>query len=113
MCSVLLPSFAYDNARRVQAVTDLDTSSLSWTYGYDPLDRLSSASDASQAESWTYDTNGNRLTQMGGGQAAGSYTYSGASQPCAARSVYAGSRPRADDLVRDRPIPPEAVAVTR
>jgi RHS repeat-associated protein len=58
-------SFQYDNALRTQNVSDLDTAALSWTYSYDVLDRLTAASDASNSESWTYDGNGNRITQTG------------------------------------------------
>jgi RHS repeat-associated protein len=67
-------SFGYDSAQRLTSVTDLDSSAFSWTYGYDGLDRLTSANDASVTESWTYDANGNRLTQTGG-VLPGSFTY--------------------------------------
>jgi RHS repeat-associated protein len=58
-------SYSYDNAQRVSALNDLDNSTLSWTYAYDLLDRLVSAADGSQSLGWTYDANGNRLTQTG------------------------------------------------
>ena len=32
-----------------------------WTYGYDLLDRLNSASKTGTTQGWTYDANGNRL----------------------------------------------------
>lgn len=64
-------SFQYDNALRTQNVSDLDTTALSWTYSYDVLDRLNAANDATNSESWTYDGNGNRITQTGNyGQAS-------------------------------------------
>jgi RHS repeat-associated protein len=41
---------------------------------YDVLDRLTAANDATNSESWTYDGNGNRITQTGNyGQATLSY----------------------------------------
>lgn len=58
-------SYLYDNALRVAQMNDLDNGALSWTYGYDALDRLTSAANASTTEGWTYDANGNRLTQTG------------------------------------------------
>jgi RHS repeat-associated protein len=38
---------------------------LSQSYGYDLLDRLTSATGTSLSQGWTYDANGNRLTQTG------------------------------------------------
>ena len=38
---------------------------LTWTYGYDPLDRLTSGTTSAINDGWTYDANGNRLTQTG------------------------------------------------
>ena len=37
----------------------------SWTYGYDLLDRITSAAKAGLTQSWTYDANGNRLSEGG------------------------------------------------
>src|SRR5262249_40058031 len=53
---------------------DLDNSAYSWSYGYDSLDRLTSAVTSSQSLGWTYDANGNRLSQTGVQQAY-QYTY--------------------------------------
>jgi YD repeat-containing protein len=39
--------------------------SLSW-YGYDSLDRITTGNETSTTSGWTYDANGNRLTQDGG-----------------------------------------------
>jgi YD repeat-containing protein len=57
--------YSYDNARRITGITDNGNSALSWTYGYDALDRVSSASAPTQSLGFTYDANGNRLTQSG------------------------------------------------
>lgn len=58
-------TYGYDDAFRVTSITDLTDSTKSWTYGYDLLDRLNSASKTGQAVGYTYDANGNRLTQTG------------------------------------------------
>jgi RHS repeat-associated protein len=60
-----LNSFAYDDAFRITGITDADNSALSWQYGYDPLDRLTSASKTGASYSWSYDFNGNRSGQTG------------------------------------------------
>jgi RHS repeat-associated protein len=61
--------YSYDNARRITGITDNGNSALSWTYGYDALDRVSSASAATQSLGFTYDANGNRLAQSGSSSA--------------------------------------------
>ena len=38
--------YSFDNANRITGITDSSNSALTWTYGYDPLDRLTSASTA-------------------------------------------------------------------
>jgi RHS repeat-associated protein len=58
-------SYSYDNASRMIGISDSGNSALSWTYGYDLLDRTTSASRSGQSQSFTYDANGNRLTQGG------------------------------------------------
>lgn len=70
-----LASFTYthDDAGRITAVSG-NRSDDSWSYGYDALDRLLSASNTntpSLTQSFTYDTAGNLLTQTG----VGTYTY--------------------------------------
>lgn len=60
-----LKTYSYDDAFRITGVTDVGNSALSWTYGYDLLDRLNSATSSSVTQGWTYDANGNRLTQTG------------------------------------------------
>jgi YD repeat-containing protein len=57
-------SYTLDNAFRITGISNASTPSASWTYGYDNLDRLTSANAAANI-SWTYDANGNRQTQLG------------------------------------------------
>lgn len=57
--------YTFDNANRIGAISDSSNSALTWTYGYDPLDRLTSAKTSATTDGWTYDANGNRLTQTG------------------------------------------------
>ena len=58
-------SYGYDDAFRIQNITNSSSAALSWTSAYDNLDRLTSATSPARNESWTYDPNGNRLTQSG------------------------------------------------
>jgi RHS repeat-associated protein len=67
-------SFTYDNAFRITGITDTSTGSSNWTYGYDLLDRMTSATSPSVTRGWTYDGNGNRLTETG--SAPSTYTIS-------------------------------------
>jgi YD repeat-containing protein len=55
--------YSYDNANRISGISDSSNSALSWSYGYDLLDRLTSASTSANSYGWTYDSNGNRLSQ--------------------------------------------------
>ena len=41
------------------------TAPIAGSYGYDALDRLNAATSSSISRGWTYDANGNRLTQTG------------------------------------------------
>jgi RHS repeat-associated protein len=59
-------NFGYDNAFRITSITDTGTGADTWTpIGYDLLDRLTGATKTSASYGWTYDANGNRLTQTG------------------------------------------------
>ena len=58
-------NFGYDNAFRITGITDTGNSANTWTLGYDSLDRLTSAAETGTTLGWTYDTNGNRLSQTG------------------------------------------------
>jgi RHS repeat-associated protein len=68
-----LRTFAYDDAFRITGITDSTVPANSWTYGYDDLDRLTSGVNATTTRGWTYDANGNRLTESG--TAPSTYTY--------------------------------------
>ena len=57
--------YSYDNGNRIGGITDSSNSAVSWTYGYDLLDRLTSATTSTITDGWTYDPNGNQLTQTG------------------------------------------------
>jgi RHS repeat-associated protein len=59
--------YSFDNANRITAISDSSNSALTWTYGFDVLDRLTSAGTSANSYGWTYDANGNRLTQTGTG----------------------------------------------
>jgi YD repeat-containing protein len=72
-----LKTYSYDDAFRITGVIDAADSSLSQSYGYDLLDRLTSATGTSLNQGWTYDANGNRLSQTG--SAASTYTVSSTS----------------------------------
>jgi YD repeat-containing protein len=65
-------TYGYDSAFRITGITDTDNAGLSQSYAYDLLDRLTSATGSSVNENWTYDANGNRLTQ--GGATSSTYT---------------------------------------
>jgi RHS repeat-associated protein len=58
-------TYTLDNAFRITGITNTSNGALSWTYGYDLLDRLNSASKTGTTQGWTFDANGNRLTQTG------------------------------------------------
>jgi RHS repeat-associated protein len=60
-------NFGYDNAFRITSVSDTGKAAYSWVLPtYDLLDRLEAASSGTGASyGWTYDANGNRLTQTG------------------------------------------------
>jgi RHS repeat-associated protein len=60
-----LKDYAYDDAFRITGITDALNASLSWTFGYSSLDRLTSATSSAATQGWTYDANGNRLMQTG------------------------------------------------
>ena len=58
-------SYTVDSAFRIVAVSNASNSALSWTDSYDSLDRMTAAGQTAQSLSWTYDGDGNRLTQGG------------------------------------------------
>ena len=67
-------TYAYDNAFRISGITDTSAGASNWTYGYDLLDRITSGTSPSTSRGWTYDANGNRLTETG--SAPSTYTVS-------------------------------------
>jgi RHS repeat-associated protein len=58
-------TFGYDDAFRITGVTDNLDSTKTWTLGYDNLDRLNSGAKTGTTIGYTYDANGNRLSQTG------------------------------------------------
>jgi YD repeat-containing protein len=72
-----LKNYTFDDAFRITGIADAGSSALSWTYGYDALDRLNSASKTGTTQGWTYDANGNRMAETG--STPSTYTTSGAS----------------------------------
>ena len=59
-------NYSYDDAFRITGITDAGSMALSvGRYGYDNLDRLNSATSTAVTQGWTYDANGNRLTESG------------------------------------------------
>ena len=64
--------FTWDHASRITAIDDLATSALNASYGYDALDRVSSASQGAASWGYTYNGIGDRLTSTVG---AASTTY--------------------------------------
>ncbi|HMN46057.1 MAG TPA: DNRLRE domain-containing protein [Povalibacter sp.] len=69
-----LRTYSYDDAFRITGIGDASNPNLSQSYGYDLLDRLTSATGAGLSQGWTYDANGNRLSQTGSAPSA--YTVS-------------------------------------
>jgi RHS repeat-associated protein len=67
-----LKTYGYDDAFRITGITDTVTPANSYAYGFDSLDRLTSAVKTGTTRGWTYDANGNRLTEIG--SAASTYT---------------------------------------
>jgi RHS repeat-associated protein len=60
-----LKTYSYDDAFRITGITDTTNSANSWTYGYDALDRITSAARSNYTSAWTYDANGNRRSETG------------------------------------------------
>jgi RHS repeat-associated protein len=67
-----LKTYGYDDAFRITGITDTVTPANSYTYGYDSLDRLTSGVKTGTSRGWSYDANGNRLTETGA--SASTYT---------------------------------------
>jgi RHS repeat-associated protein len=69
-----LKTYTYDDAFRITGIADADNAANDWSYGYNSLDHLTTASKTGTTIGWTYDANGNRLTQTG--SSASTYTVS-------------------------------------
>jgi len=81
VASITLPGIAalaytYDAAGNIVSIADTVNPASSKAYAYDPLDRLSGATGPWGSLAWTYDGNGNRLTETRNGSLT-SYTYQG------------------------------------
>jgi RHS repeat-associated protein len=80
-------NYTYDKVGNVQTMNDYVNGS-SWTYGYDPLDRLVSAVEFSGLnQSYQYNSVGN-LMQVSNGSADVNYTYGISAGPHAVMSTY-------------------------
>jgi RHS repeat-associated protein len=82
-------SYGYDDALRIKSATNTTNAAYSWAYGYDALDRLTSAAKGSFTESWTYDADGNRLTQ--GGTDSSTFTPASTSNRLSSYTGWVGS----------------------
>jgi RHS repeat-associated protein len=58
-------TFGYDNALRISSLSDTLFSTNGYTAGYDALDRLNSLAQTGVTSHWTFDADGNHLTQTG------------------------------------------------
>lgn len=56
--------FHYDDADRIDRITNGQNALLTQSFGYDPISRLSTVTSTLDNESFQYDANGNRLTQV-------------------------------------------------
>lgn len=65
--SLYSEGLTYDVVGRLTGVTEVvEGTAVQWAYGYDALGRLTSATkNGGSASTWTYDGNGNRLTESG------------------------------------------------
>jgi RHS repeat-associated protein len=59
--------YGYDPANNVLSITDTVTASNNQNFGYDALNRLTSATGAYGSQAWAYDPVGNRLTLAAAG----------------------------------------------
>jgi RHS repeat-associated protein len=87
--------YTYDDASRITGISNANNPALSWSYGYDALDRLTSGTSTPHSETLAYDANGNRLSESGsnGGQPySNTYSVAGTSNRM---SSIAGSRTNA------------------
>jgi len=57
--------YTVDSASRITGISDSGTSTDSWTYGYDALDRVTAGTSSAKLRGYTYDANGNRTKETG------------------------------------------------
>jgi RHS repeat-associated protein len=67
-------SLSYDAAYRITGISNTTNSALSWTNGYDSLDRVTSAAQTAVTLGWSYDADGNRQQQTGASTASPLWT---------------------------------------
>ncbi len=60
-------AFNYDSVDRINKITNGIDSTLTQAFGYDPMSRLNSVISTADNESFQYDANGNRISQVGNG----------------------------------------------
>lgn len=60
-----LKTYSHDDAFRITGVLDTSAGASNWTYGYDALDRITSGGNGTVTRGWSYDANGNRLSETG------------------------------------------------
>jgi RHS repeat-associated protein len=58
-------TITYDDASRISEIDDTSSGATNWTYDYDALDHIADATNGTLSSSWTYDSNGNRLSESG------------------------------------------------
>ena len=78
-------NYTYDPVGNIAAINDLLDPAKSKNFTYDPLDRLATALGPWGSFVWTYDANGNRLSQTNGEQHT--YVYDGRSPRRSATAI--------------------------
>jgi len=108
-------TYTYDNANNLKTITDMVCTSCSGTYGYNVLNQLTSASGWWGTYAYTYDKNGNFLTNNEDGYAA-TYTVSPTSNRISSISVSGTSYPvsytATGNITSYTRIPGEAITLT-
>lgn len=82
---------AYDLASRITAITERANPATDVSYGYDALDRVTSAVRAATSYGYTYDATGNRLSRTAGAS-TDTYSYSPTSNRLASITGPSGTR---------------------
>jgi hypothetical protein len=58
-------TLSYDDGYRITGVANTTNTALSWTLGYDSLDRSTGAAQTGTSLGYAYDSDGNRTSQTG------------------------------------------------